>query len=102
MSVPAAADEPVTESIDLDSEHPEEDVEEIVEHRECVSMGDSFDLCLLLYSASPIIDLPEVGIFWQPEYSTKVPVSLEPIGFLVILLIIRDFRLKIGKPNLGC
>ena len=56
---------------------------------------------LTLRIVSPIIDLPEVDILWQPEYSMKVPVSFKLLFFLVVLLLTGwDFRLKIGNLSL--
>ena len=76
MPIAAATDksQPTTVAIDVElPAHSEEDMEE-TEHRECRSMGNQHLTLLTLYSASPI-ELPDVDMFWQPEYSTKVPVS---------------------------
>ncbi|KAF8799355.1 ATP-dependent DNA helicase [Phlegmacium glaucopus] len=67
--IPAAADKPqlttaTREPIELElSEHSEEDMEE-TEHRE----------------SSPI-ELPDVDMFWEPEYSMKVPTKDREIKF---------------------
>jgi len=42
-----------------------------------IDAGFPFSNVLTLFSASQI-ELPDVDIFWQPEYSTKIPVSFKP------------------------
>jgi bloom syndrome protein len=96
--IPAAAEEPQImvatrePSVDLDlSEQPDEDNTEETEDRGQIGSQ--------LRSVSPVIDLPDVDILWQPIYSTKVPVSFKS-DLMVILLITRNFRLKNANSSL--
>ena len=89
MPIPAAAENPrntaATREPSLDLELPESSDEDMVEIVDRERERTSMQLKLLnfwltiIYSVSPEIDLPDVGILWQPEFSTKVPVSFRVV-----------------------